>query len=745
VKPSPKLNYQRETRITRVTLVFFTVAWAMATWETSEILWHRIEDGNLALILEQALFILIVQALLYGNFIYQFTRLGHLQRRANYAIKPKAKFDRFYEKDAPWISILVPSYREEITVIFRTLISAALQDYPHRRIALLVDDPSEPRDPADIRALHAVRQLTTDLQDTFNLLAAPFIGAQEEFVARLRQEPICLATELDRLALLCEEASSSVSLLLASRFSQADHTDALLLNKVLNPIASGHKARAEKLRDSLFLKSATTESISYEYSRLAALFRAEFTNFERKRYVNLSHEANKAMNLNSYIGLIGGYFREIRHQDGLHLIPATKNEATLHVPATEFLLTLDADSILLPEYASTLISEMLRPGNEGLAVAQTPYSAIPQAPDVLERVAGATTDIQYLIHQGFTHFGATFWVGANALLRMDALCDIREEVDERGFQVPVFIQDRTVIEDTESTIDLVARGWRLYNHPDRLAYSATPPDFGSLLIQRRRWANGGLIILPKLLRYAFSWPVRRSKLIECFFRFHYLTSIAAVNFGLLIMLGHSFDASIESPWLPLTALPYFFLYGRDLRQNGYPLSDLVRIYALNLLMIPINLGGVLKSIQQGLTGQRIPFGRTPKVIGRTAAPAGYVLAAYVMLGWWLIGSGMDAVSERWISSIFCFANATLLAYAIDRFIGLSNSWADILGALPRTSHSQIALSKVPDLSQGYAEKTAIDVSENYQEQWSLPYGDNGLSVVLSDASELSASYKDGKD
>ena len=33
-----------------------------------------------------------------------------------------------------------------------------------------------------------------------------------------------------------------------------------------------------------------------------------------------------------------------------------------------------------------------------------------------------------------------------------------------------------MIEDTESTVDLIDRGWRLYNYPDRLAYSATPPD-----------------------------------------------------------------------------------------------------------------------------------------------------------------------------------------------------------------------------------------------------------------------------
>jgi cellulose synthase/poly-beta-1,6-N-acetylglucosamine synthase-like glycosyltransferase len=52
-----------------------------------------------------------------------------------------------------------------------------------------------------------------------------------------------------------------------------------------------------------------------------------------------------------------------------------------------------------------------------------------------------------------------------------------------------YIQDRTVIEDTESSVDLVAKGWELTNYPERLSYSATPPDFGALVIQRRRWAN----------------------------------------------------------------------------------------------------------------------------------------------------------------------------------------------------------------------------------------------------------------
>jgi hypothetical protein len=98
----------------------------------------------------------------------------------------------------------------------------------------------------------------------------------------------------------------------------------------------------------------------------------------------------------------------------------------------------------------------------------------------------------------------------------------------------------------------------------------------------------------------------------------------------LILLGHTFEKSIESLWLP-TAVPYFLLYARDLRYSGYGIRDLARVYALNLLLIPANLGGVFKSLQQAITGRRIPFGRTPKVSGRTSAPARYVLAEYALL------------------------------------------------------------------------------------------------------------------
>ena len=96
-------------------------------------------------------------------------------------------------------------------------------------------------------------------------------------------------------------------------------------------------------------------------------------------------------------------------------------------------------------------------------------------------------------------------VGANAVIRKKALDDIVEVEIQGGYEIKRYVQDRTVIEDTESSIDLGTHGWTLRNYPERLSYSATPPDFGSLIVQRRRWANGGLLILPKL------WRTRRSR------------------------------------------------------------------------------------------------------------------------------------------------------------------------------------------------------------------------------------------
>jgi len=669
-------DYARESYITLWSIALTLVAWAAVSRETLAILWDRYQGGQIGASLEQGVFIILIQFFIYGNLLYQLTRLGYLRRRLAHRPLSAEERETLYDGDSPALAILVPSYKEEVAVVRRTLLSAALQDYPCRRVVLLVDDPPRPASAADRAALESMRRLPGELQEVLDRAAEPFARARRDFLRRIANGPCLPESEAREIARLYEQAAASIEAI-GALYPFADHGGLLFLNKVVRRHAAAFRHRAEAVRALGHDGRLRSARIVREYRRLASLFRVEMTRFERKRYVNLSHEPNKAMNLNSYIGMLGRSWQEVTRTDGLYLVPARPGPKSVDVPAADFLITLDADSLLVPEYALVLINEMLRPGSERLAVAQTPYNTIPNASGLLERVAGATTDIQYLVHQGFTRFDATYWVGANALIRVAALDDIRQSVRERGFEVPVFVQDRTVIEDTESSVDLVARGWKLFNYPERLAFSATPPDFGSLLIQRRRWANGGLIILPKLLRYLTSRPRSLVKMVEGFFRVHYLASIAFVNIGLLVLMAHDFEQSIKSAWLPLTALPYFLLYARDLRYNGYPISDVARVYALNLLLIPVNLGGVLKSLQQAVTGRRIPFGRTPKVSGRTTAPAFYVVAEYALLAFWLIGFGVDVAARHWLSALFCLANTLMLVYAIKSFIGFRESWEDV--------------------------------------------------------------------
>jgi len=700
--------YRRDICATYVMLTLTTAALVLAFRQLGGSLVHELAAHQWSIAVGQLAFMLVVALLLWGNFVYQLTRLGHVHRCATHRPASREDLDRTYDDHAQPLAILVPSYKEEIGVVRCALLSAALQEYPGRRVALLIDDPPHPQHAGSIAALTALRELPHQLQALFDAATTDFVEAEHAYHSRRSRTGLIERQELDTLAHLYRQASYRVN----QWRSVVDGRTAagrLLVVRVLSPLAESHRLRSEQLAS---MTGCGLQRLAREYRRLATLFSVRFTLFERKRYENMSHEPNKAMNLNSYLALLGGRFNEIQRGAKWFLVRAGEGPTSLTVPAAEFVITLDADSILMPGYALRLVHEMRLPGNERLAVVQTPYSSIPAARGSLEYVAGATTDIQYLIHQGFTAFGATFWVGANALLRVAALNDIRTHDRERGYPVTRYIQDRTLIEDTESSIDLIERGWILHNYPERLAYSATPPDFGALLIQRRRWANGGLVILPKFIRHLLR-ELRWTKLTEAYFRCHYLASIAVVNLGLLLTVSFPFGDRVNSAWLPATALPYFVLYGRDLVRIGYRWRDLASIYALNLMLIPINLGGVFKSIQQSMTRKKLPFGRTPKVSNRTAAPALYLLAEYGMFLCWSLGAMSDLAAHRWTHAAFAAFNSAFLGWAIYSYIGWSATVEDLRAAWRNGLRSTVSADHLPQppiLSTGNTEWTTLEVA-----------------------------------
>jgi cellulose synthase/poly-beta-1,6-N-acetylglucosamine synthase-like glycosyltransferase len=640
---------------------------------------------------ESISYLIVVTFLTFSALMYLMARQGALYRFKEHRRVPRGELDNHFANYKEAVTVLVPSYAEEPQVVRGTLWSAALQEFPDLRVVLLLDDPPHPTEPEKIHRLEQTRALAGQISAA---LSAPAARANEA-LATFRERhasPLAVhapgADKADELQLLITEYEAAVEWLeaMAEAENVEDHVDEFFVDLVIMGLARELRLVLLALEAAKAQNTAPNpERMEQLYLRLTWIFNVRTETFERKRYASLSHEANKAMNLNAYISLMGKRWRREETAGSVVLRPSlVPRDDDLLVPDSTYLLTLDADSLLLRDYCLRLVYFLESAGNERVAVTQTPYSSFRGAPTRIERIAGATTDIQHILHQGMTFYGATFWVGANAIIRKCALEDIVEVETVGGFEIRTYIQDRTVIEDTESSIDLGTHGWTLVNYPERLSYSATPPDFGSLVVQRRRWANGGLLILPKLWNQLSQRRSQRQRILfrEVLLRVNYMASITWASFGLLFLLAYPYDSRLLSPAVFIAALPYFLCMGSDLRDCGHRFSDIFRIYGFNLILLPVNLAGVLKSLQQGLTGDKIPFVRTPKVKDRTAAPAIYVLIPYAIVAFSVLTVWRDAQQGNWGNVAFASLNAVLAMMCIQAYIGLWNSVVDVvLGAV----------------------------------------------------------------
>jgi cellulose synthase/poly-beta-1,6-N-acetylglucosamine synthase-like glycosyltransferase len=633
-------------------------------------------------VIQTIAFMVLVTLLALSALAYTMARLGFYFRARTHRRAARATLDEFFARRRPTLVALIPCYQEDARVIRMTLLSAALQEYPDLRVVLLIDDPPNPRYAGPYRLLASARSLPSEIESLLAVPSTRFTLAADRFNDADAGDASQAHAAPEDLVSVAEEYEYGARWLTALGEAQelVDHSDEFFKNHVLGRLAADLTLTATALRSAASDPSARVprERVEHLYRRLAWTFTASVTSFERKQYVSLSHEANKAMNLNSYLGLLGGRYREADSPIGRTLSP-TEGAADLVVEDAQYVLTLDADSVILPEYCARLVLALEQTENVRVGVAQTPYSAYPGAATRLERIAGATTDLQHIVHQGMTFHGATFWVGANAVLRKCALEDA-VQVDYVGdWPIRRYIQDRTVIEDTESSIDLATHGWSLLNYPERLSYSATPADFGSLCIQRHRWANGGLLIVPKLWSLVRQRRARgeRTTFGEFVLRVNYMASIFWSSLSLLVLLAYHANGAQLSPLVFAIAAPYFLAMAVDLRYCGYKASDVVRIYAFNLLILPVNLSGCAASIVQGLTGAKGRFHRTPKVRNRTTAGLMFVVLPYGIVALAVYTAVHAYALHRWGDAAFAAVNAVLATYAILAFVGLRNSLVDI--------------------------------------------------------------------
>jgi cellulose synthase (UDP-forming) len=150
---------------------------------------------------------------------------------------------------------------------------------------------------------------------------------------------------------------------------------------------------------------------------------------------------------------------------------------------------------------------------------------------------------------------------------------------------------------------------------------------------------------------------------------------------MLALILIPFDKQMPYFWLMLTPIAYYLIYGHDLVLANYSWSDLPRVFALNLLLIPVNLGGVAKSLHQWLTTRQTPFVRTPKVSGRTAVPALYIFLTWAIFWYAYVESLIDIRSHRYFHAWFALFNAAVFVYATLRFVGLMRCVEDTIASI----------------------------------------------------------------
>ena len=434
-----------------------------------------------------ALYLAAALTVLSAHLVFEILRLGYLRRQR----RTKSDDARFAlttpDQDPPHVTILIPAYMEEPDVVARAVLSAALQTYPACDVVVLLDDA--PFGSGDDRVRNSVSETAADLSRLGEFVAQARRDFYRAFLRnRTDDEPRRLADVYDHLAdaLIRLEPGAPVF----------DHTGRCFTRAVLAEPADLFRANARRLIEH---PDVGVLDIEETYDRLISWLTPRISVFQRKAFANLSHSPSKASNLNTYLNLAPGPYA-FTHRGGVPELRPVNGDAEpdFVVCDATYVMNLDADSFVRPGYVSTLVEILEQHGHEKLAIAQTPYRAIQGSASQLERIAGATTDMQYIAHLGLAHFGAAFWVGANAIMRRSALDDIATLVADDPEKRRRFIRERTVIEDSDATVDLLRCDWKVYNHSEPMAFSATPADFGSLAIQRRRWANGGLIILRTL-------------------------------------------------------------------------------------------------------------------------------------------------------------------------------------------------------------------------------------------------------
>lgn len=275
----------------------------------------------------------------------------------------------------------------------------------------------------------------------------------------------------------------------------------------------------------------------------------------------------------------------LARRDRTHAKAGNLNNA-LKQTTGEFIITLDADHIPMPDFIDQVIGFFADPE---VAVVQTPQDfynldSFHHHTDWRDQYAWHQQEIFYgVIQPGKDRYNATFYCGSPAMIRRAALQEIG------GFAT------ETITEDMHTGMRLQKNGWRVLYYNRTVARGLGPQTYNGFATQWRRWGVGAMQVLrTERIFWRSNLTVCQRVCYFCGFYFYWLgyqklvfiaTPILSLLLGLFpILAGPSEFVRYFGPHFALNMVTLAILQGGF---RSFLLSEQFNIIKVHVLMSTI--------------------------------------------------------------------------------------------------------------------------------------------------------------
>lgn len=366
----------------------------------------------------------------------------------------------------PTVDVFITCYNEPPEIVEQTAKSALALDYPPTKLRVYVLDDGNSSE---------VRAMTEKL--CIEDLRSPLLQQEAD---RIDAERSRLVSRLQQLQNLAPDIQAAEKFLPAE--TESSDGTAVKFLQTLRQFILWLSPQTQNVRERLNIEQRSLEEAIYQ-KELELVDLARFRYIARPKPAGKPHHA-KAGNIN-------------------HAIFSGET-------AGEFILTMDADHILEPQFLKRVLPYFYnyniftgKYDSNPIAFVQTPqdFYNLPQGDPF-----GHRANLFYgPILQGKDGMNAAFYTGTNAVMRREALVNVglqhfsdEFEKDEKRldeFDLVGGVSSSSITEDMNTAMRLHSAGWKSVYHHELMAKGLAPDDLSSTLKQRLRWAQGTIQVL----------------------------------------------------------------------------------------------------------------------------------------------------------------------------------------------------------------------------------------------------------